>query len=138
MPTAKKALPQHLWWVRHPECGLAVVNAPNREQATVEAAAWWETPWRKIAALCECEREEIVPRHLCICCGTIFNGEGFRCTKCEIIERDKRLNQRARARKYYRSMMPVRHCADQSIRLGTVSLNSACLAAFQLDGSPIQ
>ena len=52
------------------------------------------------------EREEIVPRHVCICCGKIFNGEGFRCTKCEIIERDKRLNQRARARKYYRSMMP--------------------------------
>ena len=36
MPTAKKAPPQHLWWVRHPECGLAVVDAPNWEQATVE------------------------------------------------------------------------------------------------------
>ena len=39
MPTVKKAPPQHLWWVRHPECGLAVVDAPNWEQATVEAAA---------------------------------------------------------------------------------------------------
>ena len=106
MPTANKLPPQHLWWVRHPECGLAVVDAPNWEQATVEAAAWWAVPWREVAALCECEREEIVPRHVCICCGKIFNGSGFRCTKCEIIERDKRLNQRARARRYYRSMMP--------------------------------
>ena len=65
MPTAKKAPPQHLWWVRHPECGLAIVEAPNWELATVEAA-----------------------------------------TKCEIIERDRRLNQQARARKFYRSMMP--------------------------------
>ena len=95
MPTAKKAPPQHLWWVRHPEYGLAIVDAPDWELATVEAAA-----------LCECEREEIVPRHVCIRCGTIFNGEGARCTKCEIIERDRRLNQRARARKFYRSMMP--------------------------------
>lgn len=48
MPTAKKAPPQHLWWVRHPECGLAIVDAPNWEQATVEAAAWWEVPWKKL------------------------------------------------------------------------------------------
>ena len=106
MPTAKKAPPQHLWWVRHPECGLAVVDAPNWEQATVEAAAWWEVPWKEVVALCECEREEVVPRHVCICCGKIFNGDGFRCAKCEIVERDKRLNQRARARRYYSSMMP--------------------------------
>ena len=51
----------HLWWVRHPECGLAIVDAPNWEQATVEAANWWEVSWREVAALCECEREEIVP-----------------------------------------------------------------------------
>ena len=43
---------------------------------------------------------------MCICCGKIFNGDGFRCTKCEVIERDKQLNQRARARKYYQGMMP--------------------------------
>ena len=96
MPTAKKAPPMHLWWVRHPECGLAIV----------EAAAWWDVPWKEIAALCECEREETVPRHVCICCGKIFNGDGFRCTRCEIVERDKRLNQRARTRRYYRSMTP--------------------------------
>ena len=102
----KKAPPMHLWWVRHPVYGLAIVNAPNWEQATVEAAAWWEEPWRKVAALRECEREEIVPRHVCVCCGMIFNGEGFRCTKCEMIERDRQINQRARARKYYHSMMP--------------------------------
>ena len=108
MPTAKKAPPQHLWWVRHPECGLAVVDASNWELATVEAADWWEVAWKEVAALCECKREEIVPRHVCICCGTIFNGDGFRCTKCEIVERDRRLNKRARERKYYRDMMPKR------------------------------
>lgn len=48
MPTAKKAPPQHLWWVRHPKCGLAIVDAPNWEQATVEAAVWWEVPWKKL------------------------------------------------------------------------------------------
>ena len=52
MPTAKRAPPLHLWWVRHPECGLAVVDAPNWELATVEAAAWWRVPWKKVAALC--------------------------------------------------------------------------------------
>ena len=113
MPTAKKAPPMHLWCVRHPVCGLAIVNAQNWEQATVEAAAWWETPWRKVAALCECEREEIVPRHVCIYCGTIFNGEGFRCTKCAIIERDRQLNRRARERRYSRNMMQVK--ATQSV-----------------------
>ena len=92
--------------MRHPECGLAVVDAPNWELATVEAAAWWRVPWKKVAALCECERKEIVPRHVCICCGTIFNGDGSRCTRCEIIERDRLLNKRAREQRYYRSMMP--------------------------------
>lgn len=106
MPTPKKASPQHLWWVCHPECGLAVVDAPSWEQATVEAASWWEIPWREVAALCECEREEIVPRHICLYCGRIFNGSGFRCTKCEIVERDRRLNQRAQARRLSRSMLP--------------------------------
>ena len=53
MPTAKKAPPQHLWWVRHPEYGLAVVDASNWELATVEAADWWEVPWKEVAALCE-------------------------------------------------------------------------------------
>ena len=105
MPTAKKA-PLLLWWVRHPEQGLAIVDAPNWEQATVEAAKWWEVPWGKVAALCECERQEIVPRHVCVRCGQIFNGDGIRCTKCEIVERDRELNRIARARKFYRSMMP--------------------------------
>ena len=87
-----------------------VVQEPGhgieQQGTTVEAASWWEVPWKEVVALCECEREEIVPRHVCICCGKIFNGDGFRCTKCEIIEKDKRLNQRARARKYYQDMMP--------------------------------
>ena len=106
MPTAKKAPPLIVWWVRHPEQGLAIVNAPNWEQATVEAAQWWEVPWGKVAALCECERQEKVPRHVCVRCGQIFNGDGIRCTKCEIVERDLELNRRARARKFYQSMMP--------------------------------
>ena len=111
MPTAKKAPPLIVWWVRHPEQGLAIVNAPNWEQATVEAAKWWEVPWGKVAALCECERQEKVPRHVCVRCGQIFNGDGIRCTKCEIVERDRELNRRARARKFYQSMMPRKRSA---------------------------
>ncbi len=106
MPIAKKAPPLHLWWVRHPDCGLAIVDAPNWELATVEAAKWWNVPWREVAALCECERHEEVPRHICIRCGRVFNGDGLRCTKCEIVERDRELNRRARAKKFYQTMMP--------------------------------
>ena len=72
----------------------------------MEAAKWWGAPWREVAALCECERTEKAIRHVCVQCGQIFHGDGIRCPKCEAIERDKVLNQRARDKKYYRSMMP--------------------------------
>lgn len=103
---AKRAPSDLIWWVRHPDYGTAVVSAPNWELATVEAAKWWGAPWREVAALCECEKTETAIRHVCVHCGQIFHGDGIRCPKCETIERDKVLNQRARDKKYYRSMMP--------------------------------
>ena len=102
MSRTKKAAPDMIWWVSHPDHEVAVVSAPNWEQATVEAARWWDVPWRKVAALCECQRKEKVVRNVCINCGTVFHGEGPLCTRCRIVERDKELNRRARDRRYYR------------------------------------
>ena len=106
MPTVKKAPPLHLWWVRHPVCGLAIVNASNWELANVEAAAWWKYLGKLLPRSASANGKNRAAAWSA-CCGTIFNGDGFRCAKCEIIERDKKLNKRARERQYYRSMMPA-------------------------------
>lgn len=106
MLKAKKAKPDRVWWVTHPDHTMAVVSAPNWEQATVEAAKWWEVPWRKVAALCECHKTAEVNRNVCVNCGVIFHGEGVRCTKCEVIARDEELNRRSKDRRYYQKMMP--------------------------------
>ncbi len=114
MPKTKRASPDRLWWVRHPDHVLAVVSAVSWEQATVEAAAWWDVPWKEVAALCECERTEEVRRNVCVQCGQIFHGQGLRCTRCEVAERDRELNRRARARRYYREAMPGKKSGARS------------------------
>lgn len=95
-----------VWWVTHPDHTVAVVRAPNWEQATVEAACWWEVPWRTVAALCECARVEKIITNVCIDCGTVFQGEGLRCTRCERAAKDRELNGEAGRRRFYREMMP--------------------------------
>lgn len=53
MARARKAVPDRVWWVRHPRYGTAVVSAPDWEQATVEAASGGKCPggkWRHCAS----------------------------------------------------------------------------------------
>ena len=106
MTRARKAAPDRVWWVRHPRYGTAVVSAPDWEQATVEAAKWWEVPWREVAALCECDRTETVTRNICVGCGVIFHGEGLFCSRCFTARRGEVLQCSARERRYFRSLMP--------------------------------
>ena len=87
-----------IWWVEHPEHMVAVVQAPNWEQATVEAAKWWDVPWREVAAYCTLQRREAIPRFVCAECGEIFYGrEGgrSRCAMCEAKARSDEARRRA-------------------------------------------
>ena len=81
MAQIKRAAPVPVWWVRHPDHEVAIVRAPNWEQATVEAAKWWDVPWREVAALCELEKKELAPRCICQKCGERFHGEAVLCEK---------------------------------------------------------
>ena len=106
MAKAKKASPDKIWWVTHPDHNIAIVSAPNWEQATVEAAKWWDVPWKTVAAMCECHKTAAVQRNVCQRCGVIFHGQGVLCTKCGLVERDLELNRKANSRRFYREMMP--------------------------------
>ena len=108
MAKAKKPAPDKHWWVSHPEHATAVVSAPSWELATVEAARWWDAPWREVAALCECQRTEKVRRNVCLDCGMIFHGESPVCAKCAVVRRDEELRRKARAKRFYREAMPRR------------------------------
>ena len=108
MVRAKKVDTVQVWWVDHPDHHIAIVSAPNWEQATVEAAKWWDVPWREVAAMCECVKVEKIVRNICVDCGTIFHGEGPLCAKCAVAKRDRELNRKARERRFYREMMPVK------------------------------
>ena len=96
-----------VWWVDHPEHTTAVVMADNWEQATVEAAKWWEVPWKKVAATCSEQKREPLMRGMCCDCGVKVWSSGaarVRCAKCEAIARQKEETQRARNRRFYSDM----------------------------------
>ena len=97
-----------VWWVKHPDHTVAVVIASNWEQATVEAAKWWEVPWGKVASTCECEKKEPILHGTCCDCGNkMWSPIGdvrVRCAKCESIARSNELSRRARDAKFYASM----------------------------------
>jgi len=96
-----------LWWVEHPEHTVAVAVAPNWEQATVEAAKWWDVPWGKVAAMCALQKKEPVRRGVCCDCGGLLWSPGSvkaRCSKCESIARQKEETQRARNRRFFSEM----------------------------------
>ena len=96
-----------LWWVKHPDHTVAVVIADSWEQATVEAAKWWDVPWKTVAALCECEKKEELRRGVCCDCGgLLWNPEGVRarCGKCESIARAEEQSRKARNERFFREM----------------------------------
>lgn len=93
----------YIWGVKHPDHTVAIVIADNWEQATVEAAKWWDVPWGKVAALCEEEKKEPLMRGMCCDCGAKMwsDGKRVRCAKCESIARDRERSQKARNRRFF-------------------------------------
>lgn len=87
-----------VWWVDHPDHTTAVVVADNWEQATVEAAKWWEVPWAKVAALCTEQKKEPLMRGMCCDCGAKVWSQGgrVRCAMCEAKARDLELRRKYR------------------------------------------
>lgn len=116
MAQIKRAAPVPVWWVRHPDHEVAIVRAPNWEQATVEAAKWWDVPWREVAALCELEKKELAPRCICQKCGERFHGEAVLCARCTIEARDRELNRRGNARRYWREMGPRKETGRETLK----------------------
>ena len=106
MTETKQAGRDFTRWVSHPEHTVAVLRAPNWEQATVAAAEWWGVPWAKVAALSEARKMEQAPRCVCVQCGLVFHGEGLRCARCEAAARDAELNHQAQSRRFWREMGP--------------------------------
>ena len=98
-----------VWWVEHPDHTVAVVIADSWEQATVEAAKWWEVPWGKVVAMCTEKKREPLMRGLCCECGAKVWSSGsarVRCAKCEAVARDLELNRKANNRRYWKEMRP--------------------------------
>ena len=97
----------YVWWVEHPEHTVAVVVADSWEQATIEAAKWWDVPWGKVAAMCTEQRKEPLMRGMCCDCGAKVWSTGetrVRCAKCEAVARDKELHRKADNRRFYSDM----------------------------------
>ena len=107
---AKKHL-RTVWWVEHPVHGLAIVQAPDWELATVEAAKWWDVPWGKVAAACVLQKKMEVPKFVCAECGNHYygtDGNRIRCPMCQAKARDKEINSKAAGRRYWKQMGPRR------------------------------
>ena len=73
-----------MWEVGCPGHKDAWVIAPTWELATVEAAKFWDVPWREVAAHCV-EKQKIVspPRNICKRCGHFFQGALPMCDVCK-------------------------------------------------------
>ena len=96
-----------VWWVQHPEHTDAVVVAGNWEQATVEAAAWWDVPWGKVVAMCTEKEKRELTRGMCCECGAKMwspGGNRVRCAMCDAAARQREETQRARNRRFYAEM----------------------------------
>lgn len=105
-----------LWWVEHPDYNVAIVEAESWEQATVEAANWWGVRWGKVAATCTLQKAEELRPIKCKLCPAVFYGqEGEKpvCPKCAARERDRKLNEKANARRYWMEMRPKRPGGDE-------------------------
>ena len=95
-----------VWRVRHPDHGETVVRAADWQQATVEAAFWWEVPWKKVAADCDVVKIGDIPRNVCVDCGKVFNREGMRCEICTAKARDRAASSKAAGRRHWKEMGP--------------------------------
>ena len=86
----------------------AWVIAPTWELATVEAAKFWEVPWREVAAYCEMKRKIVaLARNICKRCGRyIFSGEPPLCDGClKEAKLEEAELQRCRRRAYQRGVL---------------------------------
>ena len=80
----------------------AWVIAENWELATVEAARFWDVPWRKVAALCEPKKRIVgAPRNVCFRCRRTYSGPPPMCDACrKVMETEEARLRRARNRAY--------------------------------------
>lgn len=80
----------------------AWVNAPDWEQATVAAAAFWDVPWGTVAARCECKRKERALKGVCPKCGKVFYGDTELCGACLRMAKAEERNFRNYMKNRYR------------------------------------
>lgn len=79
----------------------AWVIADNWELATVEAAKFWQVPWREVAAACEMKKRIVgAPRNVCCRCGKNYFGAPPMCSFCQ---KDQRLEEEHLRRKLNRA-----------------------------------
>ena len=79
----------------------AWVIADNWELATVEAAKFWQVPWREVAAACEMKKRIVgAPRNVCCRCGKTYFGEPPMCSFCQ---KDQKLEEEHLRRKLIRA-----------------------------------
>ncbi len=79
----------------------AWVIAGNWELATVEAAKFWQVPWREVAAACEMKKRIVgAPRNVCCRCGKTYFGAPPMCSFCQ---KDQRLEEEHLRRKLNRA-----------------------------------
>lgn len=91
------------WFLRAPDCGLAVVAAPDYEQATVKAAEVWGVPWGKVVAKIEVERTVEQQPNVCVECGAVYNySRDALCERCRNRKRREHEEMRKAAGAYRR------------------------------------
>lgn len=103
---AKTESKRIVWWVEHPDHPIAIVAAPNWEQATVEAASWWGVPWGRVAALCSEQRREELPKFVCADCRAIMYGRDGNRTRCALCENVARNKSKRDGKRYWRELRP--------------------------------
>ena len=99
MGTAKKK--EYLWFVKAPGHAQVPVVAADWEQATLEAARFWNVPWAKIFWQCELVSRTTVVKNVCHRCGRYFNGEGVECEPCQKLRAVEEKNAQAAERRYW-------------------------------------
>lgn len=80
----------------------AWVTAENWEQATVEAAKFWEVPWREVAAQCELKQKIAgAPRNICCRCKRVYFGSPPMCGTCELVAKTEERRTQLAMKKAY-------------------------------------